>query len=805
MTRVERRLALLSMWAASVPPQHAVPTPEELAAIAADPDGGRADMSRVVDAWEHVITHLLHQDKFGVDHVLIVGDLNGDLAEPKFPVSREQQSGGSERKGVDSEQDSQAALVAALLEWREHRIADGVPGAELIMGATLKKLVRYGYTDSETIGKQLPGQAAVLADEVAEVIARFGQPAGAAEETRTPPPAPPPTAHRPESQRTEPPPAPPPTPEPPPTPRASPEPQRARHAESTQPTGDGLLPLTHDDFCEHQYRRTDPGAVEEAPAQVRVTLFDGGVRLSFDPYVPEAGKMVIYRVVSGEGRAPRKPELGELIGATTSLRIDDPRPLRAAVRVYQIWCHVGVDQEDAALTNPFMLAKGQRISPVTNFVIHVSEGRISGEWGTFPSVEKVCVYRIPLDGVARLDDPQHQIRRDDPNIDGFVDLEAEPGARYLYRACAEVVVDGLTLLSDPAEEEVDVPAMLDSVDDLRISPHPRDPSRLDLAWTPPALGLVRVFWAQARPRADIGQQRGLTTAQLSMVEGFREEDRIKGPTDRAEDGSVLLEGVPWPSDWPRIYVTPVTMLGEQVRVGATQVEARPLPAVRNPRIIERYDAQIVTFGWPAEAARVLAFVGRPTTPPDEIMRGETPNGQITRTQYQRDGGIIFENRLEAKGCTVVLVPVNYSGGPVYGQPAVLNYPGLHRLQYSLVADQTIPNRLLRELYLASDLEYDAPVAFTMVNNRDRLPLNPSDGEGVYFVHRDGGEPSPNCVIPELKKDGWESTGWYADWTKHRGFFRLFITSQVSQGRKFGVSGPTINHLWLDPSVPDPSQ
>ena len=814
--REERRLTALTKWAASAAARgHGVPTAEELAAIAADPTDWRDSIDSLeVRAWADAIAHVLHQDKFGVVADEIVRQLTDELAEPSEPVSAtsapaatdpsaQEFAPGRHRTGAEAKEtprpaDAQTSLVSTLVEWRERKVAEGTPGADLIKEVTLRNLVKFGYTDGDTIGKKLPDQAAHLGTEIASIIGEFSQ-ATAASAPGTPTPTPPaaPVAESPPIL----PPPPPPVSPPPPVRVSSVPPQPET---PSQPAG-GLLNLTDADFCEYQYPRSDSDEAKRTLEHVSATRFDGGVRLRFDAHVPEAGKMVIYRVVAGDGLVPRNPEAGELIGATTSLRIDDHRPLRTALRVYQVWCHVGIDLEDAALTNAFLLAQGQQISPVMDFAVHVDDGgRVSGEWTTFPGVNRVCVYRIPLDG-SRIDDPQHEIRRGQKNDNGFSDFDASPGAQYLYRACAEVAVQGATQLSDPMEQEITVPAVLKPVDDLTISPNAHDPSRLDVAWTEPALGQVRVYWSNARPRAGVGQQQDFTKSQLAVVDGFQEQNRIKGPTDDLEGGRSAITSVGWPSDWPRVYVTPVTVLGEQVRVGVTRVEARPVPPVSNPRILERFDTEMVTFGWPKDAARVLAFVGSINASAEELVKDNEPVHQITMSGYERDGGITFERKLEAKGCSVALVPVSFSQGEaVHGEPAVLRYPGLHRLRYSLVPLRGNPTRFLNELRLTSELDIDSPIALTMVNNRDRLPLSPSDGEGVSFFHREGGDSSPQCLIEDMKK-GEASTGWFADWTHQRGFFRLFVSSRIDATRRYALADPPIGSLFLSHDIPGPPQ
>lgn len=805
--KTARRLDALTKWASrATAAGFPVPSVDVLTDIATEPAGWRDRIDSIAaQGWGPSIDYVLHQDKFGVNHDEIVRSLPDEYLRPAGPIGAEPQTTSSAAAPDD-------LAIEALVAWRERRIADGADGADSIKVTTLRNLVKFGYTDAETISKKLPGPAAYLGSEIAAIIGDLGSAAISTTAPVTPRPVTPPReARNPEPVRRRRPTAPSATPAPPFTsPPAAQSPRRERVTEpirvapAPSRAEDGLLDLTHDDFCEYRYMRADSDEIKpEKPGSIRVAPIDGGVRLTFEPFVTDGDKMVIYRVVSADGSPPRKPEAGDLVGATTSLRVDDLRGLRTAVRAYQVWCHVGTDQEDAVRNNPFLLARGQEVSTVFDFEIHLAEGRISGEWTAFPGAQRIRVYRIPRDGTARMDDPQHEICRGESNLEGFADWDAEPGKVYTYRACAEVSIDGATQLSRPVDIDVTVPVTLTPVTDLTISPSTVDPGRIDLSWTAPTIGRVRVYWDSARPRADVGKQHDFTQSQLSIVDGFREENRIKGPTDKLDDGRARIAGVAWPSDWPRVYVTPVTTLGEQVRVGAMRVETRQLPPVSNAEILERYDTEMVTFGWPAEAASVLVYLGSLTTPPEEIVERNKPVDEIWQSKYQRDGGITFEKRLEAKGCTVVLVPVNYSQREaVHGEMTALRYPGLHRLRYNLVPQQGNPSCFLTELHLSNSLDLDTAIALTMVNRRDRLPLSPSDGEPVYFIPRGGGDPTPQCLIPELKKGDY-ATGWQADWTKQRGYFRLFISSQADATKRYALADPPVGVLWFDPNIPVP--
>lgn len=708
------------------------------------------------------------------------GDQPPDPAAPEQPPAAPEPAPGPApaTAPAPAPADRESQIVATLKQWRARRIAEGAHGAELIRDVTLKNLVKYGDTAAEQIGKKLPGAAADLRYEIAAVIAQFVDPtAGPATQTMD--------AARAQSRR----------PSITTRPLARDRPTRPA-APRPDPAEGVLLNLTHRDFCEYDYGESD---VEPGPITIKST--QSGLRLSFEPFIPEAGKMVIYRVVSGDEAAPPfKPEAGDLVAVTTALQVNDDRYLTCAVRHYQVWCHVGVDHEDARHNQPFLIAEGQEVSPVDDFVVSEDEGRVIGLWTTYPGTQRVRIYRIPLEGSAPVrDDPRNQICVGQTNLTGFVDNGATRGMRYLYRVLAEVKVGSATRLSRHRQQDILVSVVLDSVDDLEVALN-EDNSRFDLTWTTPPAGQVRVYRVSTPPPP------GLTGSEMPeaalQVQGFTDEALIKDPIIAADANRSRIVGVPWPAAWERAYLTPVTVLGGNSRIGTTKVHTRPLPPVSAASIIERFDTEIITFGWPKGASAVHAFVGSTTLRPEEICERGHPTAEVSRAQYERDGALILPRPLEPKGCTVCLVPVSYSGGEqIRGDMTVLRYPGLHRLFYDLVPRQ-VPARHVREIKLYSNLDIDSPIAFVMRNRLDRFPLTPDDGELIYFRPREGGSPVSQWVVSNLAR-GEHMTGCKVDWTDYRGYFRLFIRSQSDPEKRYALADASPHRLWLAPSVGAP--
>lgn len=789
-TKQTKRLDALTMWAARVRAGGwSTPSDDELADIATEPDGwATRHTSEVLRYWAPVVDHMLHQLKFGVSPEAAVdqipdGLVTGTPPSPA-PPAREHAPAPQAREHVTvptlrPASTGQPPAVEALMRWRTERIAEGAEGADLIKDVTLKNLVKFGHTDGDQISKKLPGPAAYLGPQIAAIIALF---------TGEPPP-----------MVQKPPPAQAPPAEAPPPPRvdvATPPMAPPRHAAapSSAAAEAALARLTHTDFCEYEYGESD-----HTPGPIAIKATPDGVRLGFEPFTGQRGKLVLYRVVSGDDFEPYKPESGDLVGVTTALEVHDNRYLATAVRHYQVWCHVGVDHEGARRSQPFLLATGQEISPVDDFEISEEDGRVIGQWKVYPGTRAVRIFRVPLDGSgSRPDDPRNQIHADKPNLTGFVDDTVARGSRYLYRVVAEVSVGGASRWSRPKQHDVLVSVVLTPVVDLSAT-MAADGARMELSWTTPPVGTVRVYRSPTQPPPGVDGSE-LPEAGL-QVQGFTDEARIKDPVVAADTGS-RITGVPWPAAWDRVYLTPVTVLGGQARIGVTQVHTRPLPPVTDAEIVERFDTEIVTFGWPRSAASVLAYVGSTTLSPEEICTRNMPVAELSESQYRRDGGLYFSRRLEPKGCTVCLVPVNYSRGEqVRGEITVLNYPGLHRMRYRLIP-QEVPGRHVRQLILRTDLDIDAPIALVMRNRIDRLPLSADDGDLVYFTPVGGGDRRPQALIEQAPK-GEFATPWRVDWTDHRGYFRVFIAQAADRTRRYALADPEPHQLFLSPNVGAP--
>lgn len=830
----QNRLEALAVFAARCQAaSFPAPPDADIAGIAANPDDWRSRADpQTVAAWGRTIDELLLQVKFGTNPIAANDFLDDDLKRPAIDIAYPPKDKSSSRKAVDQG----VKLIDELIRWRSQAITDGVDGADSIKDVTLKGLVKNNQTDADQIGRQLPGQAAALAGQIASLIERFKTNASEVEPVEPEPDSGPPTTmfevvrperdSGPQTTRFE---AVRPEPDSPSTTRfeavtpnrdlasTTPAPRHASpespvrpaipdtHAESpsdsmpepparhAQPDS-ALLDLSHADFCEYAY---EPSDVEPGKVQFK-TMPSGAMRLSFEPHTAD-GKMVIYRVVSGEDVPPYMPEAGDPVAVTTGMLVDDARYPSSAVRHYQVWCHLGVDREDACQTQPFLLAQGELVSPVDDLELRELEGRVTGTWTVFPGTRRVAVYRIPLSGVApgnaRIE-AHNEICTDSDNLTGFVDAGPVRGERYLYRVFAEVLVGGTPKLSSPRQQPMLVSVVLQSVSDLRPEIH-AGYREFDLTWTTPDAGAVRVYWFPSPPRGGL-ENRLMEEAALAVA-GLADESKIPHPVTAGEPGTSQMRAVPWPAGWQRLYLLPVTVHNDQAQIGSVKIVNRPLPPVANARIVERFDTETVTFGWPEGAVAVKAFIGMEGVPPEEICSGPNARAfaEISETTYLRDGGLIFPEKLTEAGGTVYLMGVGYSGAAeIRGEIVAVDYPGLTRVYYDIAVSESGNDGAI--VLGADNMDYEAPPALVLINNPKRFPLAPDDGRHVPLLNHGAGraEAVATCNVDRIhRKRGsgtgagtLTDTGWRVSLTNVTGYLRMFFLSQPP-GRPVALRDP----------------
>lgn len=554
---------------------------------------------------------------------------------------------------------------------------------------------------------------------------------------------------------------------------------------------DGLLAMDSDDFAEYEHGDNDalPGTLSITPQP------GGGHRIEWEPLAVRPGQTVVYRVVANEVHRAYKPEAGRLLAATRGHRAVDSAPPASAVRFVQVWCHTGADIDDAAQSQPVLIAEGQILSPVVDLLVQEDEGTVIGQWSAWPGTTKVRVLRIPLDGTTGVDtDARHRILATETNIGGFVDAEAQRGRRYLYRAIGEVEVDGRTMLSPPAHAEVAVSVVLEAVDDLTVHTHGGGAdARFDLEWTSPAAGTVVMYRTESGPKPGLGKD-ALADIALEVSGGLPRAARLVHPVVPGDDGTRRMLNVSWPRGWVRAYFTPVTVLDDMVYVGTTVTATRPLPALRDVRIIERSAEQVLTFPWPAGAASVSVHLSQREVTADQVLE-QQPEAEISRSQYERDGGLHLSKPLPPHGCSVHVVPVAYTAGQrIVGVPTTVDYPGLLRIAYDVTA---VPGGNTVSIRLASEVETNTAPPFVLVHNASRLPLSKRDGHPLEVRPSHARQESGARSFHPQRLGGGQGESWVADISNLTGYIRVFADVGPEKGKLIALIDPPMERIRLD--------
>src|SRR5690606_10098000 len=118
------------------------------------------------------------------------------------------------------------------------------------------------------------------------------------------------------------------------------------------------------------------------------------------------------------------------------------------------------------------------------------------------------------------------------------------------------------------------------------------------------------------------------------------------------------------------------------------------------------------------AASVSVYVSASEVPAEHAVE-QRPVAEISRSQYERDGGLHLADQLPEQGCAVHVVAIAYTAGErIVGQPASVVYPGLLRIQYTVEPRHT-PGGLVLAIRLASQFELPSAPPFVVIHNRTR--------------------------------------------------------------------------------------
>jgi hypothetical protein len=598
--------------------------------------------------------------------------------------------------------------LSALLGWREARINRGAPESSLPGVDDLRRMAAVRPDDlADKIGRRrVPLTSRETAQtHLAEILQVLGV-ATAGTSTETPPEpverTPTPT---PASARTR--------------PTTPPRPAR------TQGPGDDVGSMT---FPPHEGAAAGP----EPTGTVRADVETSG-DLVYRWNAAPGGGATIYRVVTHDGYSPGSPDLGVQHRVTTGLVAEDARPVAGPVRFVEVWSHTGKDVAAAQAAPARLHARCSVVAPVRDAHLVESRNHVRGTWLPVAPAARVVVHRVPVDEASNEGFAlEHEI--DGVHGDGFIDESVTGGAEYEYRIYAVADVDRKQQYSSPMRFRVAVPGTLHPVEDFAVAPSANDPDAVDLSWSPPSSGRVEVYaTAHEPPAASAGAEVDVTAIETA---GLPRNARVASPVVARDDGKVGYPGVRLAVTTERVYLTPVTV-GIRTAVVGRPVTHLRLGRVGSARLVERVSWQLLSFGWPAGADVVRAYI-TPRGVPAPVEHGSEV-AEMDPDTYRRDGGIRLRGGLlPSRGCDVHLVPVAFTGGRQQSGPATtITYRGLVQIRYDLLPVQTglmgklrggSARRLLR---MASDVDLPKPVTVVLVHNPSRLPLSPADGTAAF--------------------------------------------------------------------------
>lgn len=515
--------------------------------------------------------------------------------------------------------------------------------------------------------------------------------------------------------------APQPQPTPPPTPE--PAPVEEELPDSTQPFQ--WVQVT-------RFKGYDWSAGKAEPqGEVYVNTSNGPVQLEWAP-LPGDAKVKLYRIVSsGDSWPTGAPEMASLEGVTLATAGSLPARPVGQVTYFAVWANQGDSVLAASQSQPILVGSTEVVWPPPAMTVNVTpEKKVAGTW-TAPAGSRVEVQRFRK-GRHIAYDQSRLLPPDAVRSGGFLDSEAPQGVPLVYAAfCVADLPSGGSAISEPTLAEVEITPEAQQVRlDVQLSK--TTPGTYDISWVPPAHGTVALYALRERPPQ--GLEREVRSTEILEGQGIRPEFRITYPVDDL-GGLSTIRGFVVDHTWVRAHFVAVHEISAQrVWMGPPVSMVTPRPPQR-AEVIERVDAQVLTFPWPHGVSIVEAYqspLGMALDPQDN-----EPIASLTRDDYDRTGGMRITRTLPSNGCTLHLFGVVYlDGQPVHSVPTSVDYPGMTRLRYELVPmidthQQAPPGAMpsFYRLFCTSDDElHELPIV--IVGNPRRLPLEPEDGEMI---------------------------------------------------------------------------
>ncbi|TWE09228.1 hypothetical protein [Rudaeicoccus suwonensis] len=539
-------------------------------------------------------------------------------------------------------------------------------------------------------------------------------------------------------------------------------------------------------FVPHQFNSPlDPRAVLPG---IQIDDEDGALRLQWRPAEHLPGT-VIYRVIEDTREWPRgTPDDAHTLGVTSATDITTTRIRpQGAVTYLAVWAYTGADEAAARAAEGEVIAQGEIIWPATGVSLVVTDrDTVVGRVEAPPGV-RLVVQRFQADEPVH-NDPSRALTSAVVESSGFHDRSPKLAVDLTYAVFVEAVLpDGQTRVSDryvSADTRVD-PAPVWIELDVRESA--TAPGAWDVHWADPGFGSVEVYLSdEPLPPGLSDGPRSRSTLERSRL---LPEHRLPNYIARTQDGCLLQECYLKP-DWTRSYFTVVHVVSdEQVQVGATVGKVMPA-APRDVRLVERVDSKILTFDWPRGVSLVEVHQGLIGHPPVSFDDARDLIGTMDSVQnYLRRGGLQITRPLPAIGCALHVVGVIYEQGQaVRSAPTTIEYPGLCRVQYRIVAgraDGVVPSEQFPadqarfEIFADNDLQ---ELALCAVANPNRLPLHPGDGTHLA-----------DAVIAVAAKT--EVVPFVLSLKQSSAHVRVFVSDRALAG-KVALLDPPLPSMWV---------
>lgn len=507
------------------------------------------------------------------------------------------------------------------------------------------------------------------------------------------------------------------------------------------------------------------------------------IRLQW-PAMPGQG-VTAFRVQAGlHGERPVNYD-GRHVGTTGSTELTDEELMDGGRRFYQVWAYRAVDERSAQSASPELWAEGVLLDSVSDERIDSQGGQVNGTWVAPPGAGWVEVYRIPkgeyLPGAAL--SQRHRVgdAHVGANLAGFSDVDVRPG-HYFYVSVVAADIDGTIRHSLRVELEQVVHREMPEVEGFTAA-RGADSEAIVVGWQLPADTAHRVeVHLTGRDVSEGAQGRELDPAALARAGLDSDTRRVKPPQVLGGRAEVVLD---WPDDIPRVHVVLVSRVDDAYRIAGVHTLVRSQP-ITGAKLMERVDAQFLTFAWPQGADFVRVYE-KPDGAPDDPATWSRL-AQISAAAHADDGGISLRD-LPATGATLAIAGCNFEATrEILGPTRVLRYPGLTRIRYRLKA-MSRTKGLLRRARTTTGLRLEveatpaAALKVHLVHRTDRLPLHGSDGTRLerFTLVSEGGTSRVAADIPVPAE---------------RGFVRLFVDVPDDQQAHYAVLDPAVGELVL---------